>query len=217
MNERDRPAGSPRSSPSNPISHFVARLTKLDAGGRARLQRNAGRTLDEARNVYQVFFSLLPPEVHRHSDQEDYFLVATLFPIGTRREQKFLPNPSPPNLGASLQIVRRKLILHDLKRDPLKRDPDRPISLDRRMNALLNTDREQLSFRLSQTIRLLTAHEVSINWFQLLRDVQHWNDEPRRVQRCWADHYFRDTSWKVDEGTSSNDTDEPTSTEEVEP
>lgn len=212
MSERDRSAGAPHLPPDNPIGNFVTRLGKLDAAGQARLKRNTGRTLDEARDAYQVFFAILPREIRDRAAEEDYFLIATLFPIGARREREFLPNPPPGSLGGSLQIVRRKLILRDARHDP-----DRPISLDRRVSALLNTDRDQLSFRLSQAVRLLAGHEVSINWYQLLRDVQRWDAEPRRVQRRWADDYFRDTTLKGDENAPSNDADEPTSNEEVEP
>ena len=87
MSERDRSTNISGSSPDNPIGQFVARLVKLDAAGRARLKRNAGRTLDEARDVYPVFFAILPQEIQGRVDEENYFLVATLFSIGTRRER----------------------------------------------------------------------------------------------------------------------------------
>jgi CRISPR system Cascade subunit CasB len=193
------------------IGQFVARLGRLDAAGRARLKRNVGHTLDEARDVHQIFFAILPFEIHGRVAEENCFLIATLFPIGTRRDRDPPANP-PHNFGASLNMVRQEL----LRREP-KREPDRPISLDQRVAALLNTDREQLPFRLRQMVSLLAAHKIAINWRQLLRDVQRWEVEPRRVQRHWADAYFRGTTAKTDNNVPSNNTDKTTSTEEAEP
>jgi len=209
MNERETSSRTTHFLTDDLISQFLARLAKLDAAGRARLKRNAGRTLDEARNVYQVFFSILPLDVRGHVAEENCFLLATLFPVGTLRDRK-LPASPPHNLGASLSEVRHKLLL---LRKPY--DPGRPISLDRRVAALLNTDREQLAFRLCQIVRFLATHEVDINWYQLLRDIQNWNADPRTVQRSWADEYFRGIAPKKANNARANDTDEPTEIEEV--
>jgi len=207
MSMREQSTSTLRFLPDDLIGQFVARLAKLDAAGRARLKRNAGHTLDEARDVHQIFFTILPFEIHGRVAEENCFLVATLFPIGMRRDQELPANP-PHNVGASLNAVRQELLWK-------ARDPERSISLDRRVAALLNTDREQLSFRLCQSIRLLAAHKVDINWYQLLRDVQRWDTDPRRVQRYWADAYFRGAAPKTANNARANDTNESISTEEV--
>lgn len=164
---------------SDPIDHFIRRLETLDTGGRARLKRNAGRTLNEARDVYQVFFSILPFSVQeRHHD--DYFLIATLYAVGTRRENPRPANP-PRSFGASLRRVRQQI-----QGD----SDDRQISLDKRVETLLDADREQLDFRLRQMVSLLVAHEVAVDWRRLLRDVRAWDHEDHFVQMTWARDYF---------------------------
>lgn len=165
---------------TQPVDYFVSRLETLDAGGRARLKRNAGRSLNEARDAYQVFFSILPPRVTHERDQETYFLIATLYAVGTRREQPRPFNP-PRSLGASLRRIRGD-------------SEERRVSLDKRVEALLEADREQVSFRLRQLVSLLAANELAVDWRQLLRDVRGWEIGEGRVQRRWAEHYFVGTN-----------------------
>ncbi len=161
------------------VDRFIDRLETLDAGGRARLKRNAGRTLNEARDVYQVFFSMLPYEMPLW-DQEDYFLIATLYAVGTRRENPRLRN-TPRSVGASLRRIRGD-------------NDDRRTSLDKRFQTLLEADREQLPFRLRQIVSLLAANEIAIDWARLLRDVQFWEKGEGKVQRRWAEHYYVGTT-----------------------
>lgn len=151
---------------------FIAALAELDAGGRARLKRNAGRTLAEARDIQRIFFQTLPPAVQRFH-YEDYFLIATLFPLVVHRADT-------GNLGETLRRVRS---MRGGTSGQLN-------SLDRRVQTLLDSDREQLPFRLRQAVRLIAAHResVSINWVQLLRDVLIW--ERRSAQLRWAESYY---------------------------
>lgn len=155
---------------------FIATLARLDAGGRARLKRNAGNSLNEARNVYDVFFAALPHDVDQRN-HGDYFLIATLFALGTHRADPPVANP-PRNLGASLAWERRN------------RGIERAGSLDRRFNALLDADREQLPFRLRQIVSLLASRGIPIDWARLLRDVRDWTHRDRYVQRTWAQDYY---------------------------
>ncbi|HEX6291265.1 MAG TPA: type I-E CRISPR-associated protein Cse2/CasB [Herpetosiphonaceae bacterium] len=180
---------------SDVIDRFVTRLETLDAGGRARLKRNAGHTLNEARDVYQIFFSLLPLGVQeRH--QDDYFLIATLYAVGTRRDNPRPANP-PRSLGASLRRVRQQI-----QGDG---GDDHRISLDKRVETLLDADREQLLFRLRQIISLLVAHDVAVDWRRLLRDVRSWDHEDRFVQLAWARDYFAASS-ETPHGTTDSTT-----------
>jgi CRISPR system Cascade subunit CasB len=154
---------------------FIAALDQLDAGGRARLKRNAGRTLAEAHDGHRVFFQALPYDIHERA-HEDYFLIATLFPLVAHRHQA-------GSLGTSLRQVRHlRGGAHD----------GRTNSLDRRVQALLDSDREQLPFRLRQAVRLIAAERehVALDWARLLRDVRSWEHPERRVQLRWARDYF---------------------------
>jgi CRISPR system Cascade subunit CasB len=154
-------------------AEFIAALEQLDAGGLARLKRNAGHTLAEARDGYRAFFQALPYTVGERL-HEDYFLIATLFPLADNR-------PNSGNFGDTLRRVR------------VARGGEagaRANSVDRRFAALLDCEREYLHFRLRQAVRLAAASDQAIDWTQLLLDVTDWNQAERRVQRRWAQAYF---------------------------
>ncbi|MHB8629124.1 MAG: type I-E CRISPR-associated protein Cse2/CasB [Aggregatilineales bacterium] len=152
-------------------TEFVNALTRLDAGGLARLRRNAGYTLTEATDVHRVFFQVLPFGLSEWQ-QDIYFLVATLFPLATH-------SLSAGTLGATLHRVR-------VYRD----GGGRANSLDRRFQTLIDSDREQLSFRLRQVTRLAEASEKPVNYVRLLVDVLRWDSEAKHVQLRWARDYY---------------------------
>lgn len=145
---------------------FIENLMGLDRGERARLKRNAGQPLGEARNVMGLFYRMLPYGLPER-DHERYFLVATLFPL------------APPNNDRNLG--------HTLKRI---RTPSNATGLDRRMATILDADASQLPFRLRQLVRLVDANRGGVNWRQLLSDLLYWDHRERRVQRAWAMDYF---------------------------
>jgi CRISPR system Cascade subunit CasB len=154
-------------------AEFIAALEQLDTGGLARLKRNAGHTLAEARDGYRAFFQALPYTVGERF-HEDYFLIATLFPLADHRANS-------GNFGDTLRRVR---LARGGEAGP------RANSLDRRLAALLDCDRQHLHFRLRQAVRLAAASDQAIDWTQLLLDVIGWNHVERRVQRRWAHAYF---------------------------
>ena len=145
---------------------FCQRLARLDRGERARLRRNAGRTLAESRDVMGLFFQLLPPGVHPR-DEETFFLIATLFPLAGATDEG--------NLGDAL------------RRAVGERDKQ---GVERRLQRLLDADAQQLPFRLRQCVRFLASKGVPVNWAGLLRDVRYWNHPKHLVQQRWARHYF---------------------------
>lgn len=153
---------------SNPkITAFFERLERLDTGERARLKRNAGRSLAEARHTaLGLFYRLLPPGVPV-AQEETYFLVATLYPL--------VEGGGTGNLGAALRKVRQT---------------QNAKGLDRRFEILLDADQPQLRFRLRQAIRLLGTNQIRIDWPHLLADLLHWTHPKRFVQRHWAQSYF---------------------------
>ena len=154
-------------------AEFIAALERLDAGGLARLKRNAGNTLADARDVHRAFFQSLPYTVGERL-HEDYFLIATLFPLADNSR-------NAGDFG------------HSMRRVKLARGGDesgRTNSLDRRFEALLDCEREQLGFRLRQAVRLTAASEQAIDWTQLLLDVIGWDHPERRTQLRWARTYF---------------------------
>ncbi|MCS6880430.1 MAG: type I-E CRISPR-associated protein Cse2/CasB [Oscillochloridaceae bacterium] len=150
------------------VAAFIAALERLDNAGRARLKRNAGRALHEARDVQRVFVQALPPAIAGRPEEEIYFLVATLYPLAKARDDG-------ASLGATLRAVRQ-----------LRGNE----SLDRRFQALLDSDAEQLRFRARQAVRLAAASEQRIDWGRLLSDLLAWEHPDRYVQLRWARDYF---------------------------
>lgn len=148
------------------VVEFCERLETLDAGERARLKRNAGRTLAESHHALGLFFRLLPPNVPRYQEAT-YFLVATLFPLAG--------SGGEGDLGHALYRAR---------------DPKYTQGLDRRVEILLDADGDQLPFRLRQAVRFLYSKRVPVNWPQLLQDLLAWNSPKRWVQENWARSYF---------------------------
>jgi CRISPR type I-E-associated protein CasB/Cse2 len=148
------------------VAEFCQRLGELATGERARFKRNAGRSLAESHNVLGLFFRLMPPNVPKHQEAT-YFLVATLFPLAD--------SGGEGNLGQSLHQAR---------------DTKYAQGLDRRIEILLDANREQLPFRLRQAIRFLYSRRVPVNWPRLLQDLLAWNSPRRWVQENWARAYF---------------------------
>jgi len=152
---------------SNPkVMAFFERIAQLDAGGRARLKRSAGRSLSESGDVLGLFYSILPHGVPP-TQEEMYFLAATLYPLAD--------GGGKGNLGAALHIARQD---------------SNAKGLDRRVEILLDADEAQLPFRLRQAIRFLQSNRVRVNWPRLLDDLLRWRYANRPVQRQWARAYF---------------------------
>jgi CRISPR system Cascade subunit CasB len=152
------------------VQLFIERLGKLNPGDRARLKRNAGRTLAEAHNALGLFYRSLPPGVSER-DYETYFLVATLYPLAE--------DGGAGDLGQSLRRARRTA--------------RSGAGLDRRVEILLDADRAQLPFRLRQAIHFLHSNRVRVNWPQVLADLLKWNLPTRSVQQRWAKSYFAES------------------------
>jgi len=148
------------------VQLFMDRLSQLEPGERARLKRNAGRTLAEASKALGLFYRLLPSGVSEW-EYETYFLAATLYPMAD--------GGGAGDLGASLRRAQSRA---------------NKKGLDRRIEILLDADKSQLPFRLRQTIHLLQSNRVKVNWPLLLSDLLWWNASGRNVQQRWARSYF---------------------------
>lgn len=151
------------------VRDFIAALKRLNASDRARLRRNAGRTLTEGQDIFfQALLYDLPSWQH-----EDYFLVAALYPLASHR-------PGVGSLGMTLRRVR-------YRRSQGGEGTDR---LDRHFQTLIDSDREHVPFHLRQVVRLAAADRLPIDWANLLHDVMAWEDAQRSVQLHWATDYY---------------------------
>ena len=155
----------PEREPDPKVKTFLKKLALLDAGSKAKLKRDAGKTIGESHSI-GLFYSLLPYGLNA-AQEESYFLMATLYPMAE--------SGVVGNLGASLRHAR---------------DPKNNKGLDRRIEILLDADKTQLPFRLRQAIQFLKSRRVSVNWQRLLEDLQKWNRPSRIVQKQWARDYF---------------------------
>ncbi len=165
----------PVPSPSIPevpqeVDQFIQLLQELGPGPRARLRRNAGNALSESRGVLPLFFSLLPREVVYPKTVESYFLIATLFgsnPIAGGRG----------NLAWTLADIANRAGVNKN-------------GVDRRVAILIDSDRDELPFRLRQAVHFVATHRRPINWSLLLWDLLVWEHPNRPVQKAWARTYF---------------------------
>ena len=69
-------------------------------------------------------------------------------------------------------------------------------SIEKRFQLLLASDEEDLFERLKQTVTLLKAGNVPINWYALLSDLtaKSWDDPERTLQLRWARDFYRSDS-----------------------
>lgn len=149
------------------IVEFIENLAGLSTGERARLKRNAGNTLAEARHAsLGLFYRILPYGVYRNQE-ETYFLIATLYPLAEAGKTG--------NLGGALRLAQ----------DAKNKD-----GLNRRVEILLDADQSQIPYRLRQAIRFLYSNRVPVDWGRLLNDMLYWNHEKRFVQQQWARSFF---------------------------
>jgi CRISPR system Cascade subunit CasB len=153
------------------VASLYALVQREDRAALAALRRGLGKRPGE---VAEMFPYVVPYCAHlSESRQNDYFLVAALFAAhqGAAGE----PDPYRNNLGASYRALA---------------DRAGSASIQLRFVALLNAVREDLDDHLRHAISLMKAHEVTVDWAQLLRDIAGWSWESRNVQRRWAQSYW---------------------------
>ena len=153
------------------LQRLAARDESPDRAALARLRRSlAQRGVDYS--ALRDAGDLLPTDHDIDRDLDTYLLVAGLFALHPQ------PNGTG-SLGQALHALRRKLSVGQE-------------SLDLRFSALLDSDHEDLPYRLRQLVQLLASRDVPVNYFQLLRDLRAraWEAESRWVQRRWAQDYW---------------------------
>ncbi len=61
---------------------------------------------------------------------------------------------------------------------------------DLRFRALLNTDRENLNFRLRQVFKFINSKGAVLNWETITNHILSWSHPKKWVQRTWAEGFF---------------------------
>ena len=165
-----------KASPSLEES-FVSKLTDLGTGDMAILKRNAGNTLAESHGAMAIFYRVKPYGLAIRNE-EIFFLIATLYGLNE------YPTSNDFDFGMTMRRVREKS----------------SESVDRRLMTLLDSDFNvidgfqsgggELAYRLRQCVKLANSKKVEVNWVKLLKDLQYWTHESKKVQKRWAKSYF---------------------------
>ena len=148
---------------------FLRRLSKLRNEDAALLRRNVGRRLWDSHGVHGVVARLLGNTARWTARaRDDYFLVATIATVGEH------PERARGDFGVSLHRLRAI----------------RGEALDRRMELLIDADRDQLTMYLSSLAHELAAAHVPVSLSLLLPDVLAWTAALGSVQARWTNSYY---------------------------
>lgn len=176
-------------------SRFVAYLFGRDAGDRAELRRclAAERPIDHL-PAYRIVESFASGAKSRWQ-RECYYLLAGLFAMVERRPPKKRgaePNDNNAELPGKSLTLARAIKAYEGRSE---KGEGNMSSTERRFLALLDSDRDQLPYRLRQMLLMVTrgqnAVSAPLDWAQLLRDLWYWrDDEGDSVRQRWAQQFY---------------------------
>lgn len=148
------------------ISPFVENLKKIKEKSKAdlsRLRRSAKDPSNDTR-IFDILSKLhwgIPDWAKRRLDL-CAVLYATCYQCEESKNKSF-------NLGKILYECELK---------------------DIRMRALLDTDSENLNFRLRQIFKFINSKRKPLNWEVIIDNILGWDNDKKYVQRKWAEGYF---------------------------
>ncbi len=154
------------------MSEFIAWLDKLNAKD-TKVRAVLRRSLSFAPGTYVPAYPYVEPFLKGEENQwrrEVYYLVAGLWAAHWREGRAGPPLP----LGKACAAYR---------------NASRSGSAERRFITLLDSDTEQLSYRLRQMMALL--EDQSIDYNSLLEGLLCWTNERKRTQNNWARDFYR--------------------------
>jgi CRISPR system Cascade subunit CasB len=169
----------PQSRAAALVAHLHALVEREDRGALAALRRGLGK---EPGTV---------PDMYRHvepylgggsiAEMEAAYVVACLFGLHPVPWKASDGHVQYRNFGWSLRHVRRRA------------DGSEDEGVARRFLAALNSDREALPVHLRQLVSLLRSkgEQTPVNWERLYWDIVDWDRADRRVQRRWAEAFWR--------------------------
>lgn len=158
--------------PSPLVSRLFGLKKKEDRAALAALRTGLGYPPGAALAMapfVEPFLQGIPPGWR----QDAHYLVAALF-------------AAHPTAGPAA-AERHRNLGHDLRRLSEKTGSE---SIERRFMALLNTSKDNLPTHLRHAISLLRANDITPDWDQLLKDLQWWPRDDRKIQRAWAKGYW---------------------------
>ncbi|MCL4560031.1 MAG: type I-E CRISPR-associated protein Cse2/CasB [Chloroflexi bacterium] len=149
------------------IAYLQSLAEKDDRGALAALRRGLGQPPGSAAEMFRYVEPWLPER--RFAGLElIYYLIASLFAY-------YPESAGAGNMGTHMRQASTE---------------GGEEAIERRFTALLAADLEDLPGYLRQAVSFLRSKNVLINWDQLLRDIQDWDREDRRVQKHWASAFW---------------------------
>lgn len=155
----------------------------------AMLRRGLGKEPGDAPEMYRFVQPRLAAVAEW--DEWRYYLVASLF---AAHQINWSETDTTPARRANIGASSRRLI---------NAKPETSDSTQRRFEALLECDREELPIHLRHAVSLLKSGEIPIHWEQLLHDIYRWHWQGKPVQRDWARAFWGSTS-REEVGTDEN-------------
>lgn len=165
------------------VAHLVSLAARERRGELAALRRSLGHEPGELAEVSAIVERFLAENAAPQRIRA-FYLVAGLFglyPINSDERWS--------NFGSSLRSIRNRA-------ESNEEDP----GVARRFMATLDARQEQLEVHLRSLVTLLRSRSdaTPINYVQLIRDLQRWDNPDRSVQRRWASGFW---GYRGDEAT----------------
>lgn len=148
------------------IRYLQGLAEKQERGALASLRRGLGQPPGTVAEMYRYVEPYLGADARYK--ESTYYLVAALFALHPQSTDQ-------GNMGDHLARTRTE---------------NASDALERRFTALLAAHPDDLPDYLRQAVSFLKSKEESVNWNQLLRDLQNWGHEGRFVQKAWARSFW---------------------------
>lgn len=151
------------------ISYLLSLKQSDDRGALAVLRRGLSSPPAQDIAMYPYIARFVSEKARYGRAEKVAYLIAALFAYHQL-------NTSEGNFGDHM----RSLI----------RDQDQK-STERRFVRLLSVEFEDLADFLRQPVSMLKSQEISIHWEQLYKDLLQWDRPDKRVQKRWANSFWR--------------------------
>ena len=152
---------------TNRFFETLSRRSDADNAVIATLRRSLRSDPGTDARAMRLIEPLLPPQITKQKRQSVY-LVAGLWALVNRRT-----NAKPQPLAAAMKSIADNS------------------SIQSRFERLLDSDLDELPYRLRQAVTLIASKNVAIDWPQLLSDLHGWNWSSHSVQENWAKQFWR--------------------------
>ena len=166
-------------------SFFIGLKEKAtrDSAVVAVLRRSAAYTPGQ----YPPAFPYVEPSVGGLSEwrRSATYLAVSCWALAARREQ-----------GTPLALPRAVHVLQARSTNTSK-------NIEVRFTTLLDSDSDELQWRLRHLTSQLASAAIAVDWPELLEDIWRWTREDRRVQTKWARQFWSPSSTESSRGVDA--------------